>query len=952
MQPRVTAIVVAHNGEEHLGRTLSALAAQTRPVDQAVLVDVESGDGTAALLDAAAGSTPATQSIRTAGRTFGAGARAATRTLPPVEGTDEWIWLLAADTAPEPGALAALLGAVEVAPSVAIAGPKVVDRDDHALLLEYGGTMTALGSSVALVDRELDQAQFDRDDDVLGVGATGMLVRRHVWDALDGFDAALPSTDSGLDLSVRARLAGHRVVRVPSARVERLAPPQDFGRRRATRPSTRRRLARRAQLHRRFAYAPGAALPIHWLVLVPLAVLRSIGHLLAKRPSAVGGEFAAAFAAAFAPRGVGAARSRIRRHRELGWAAVAPLRLTGMALRERRSSLRERAEEARAGEAPLVRAEFFAGGGVWAVLIAAALGVGLFWWLIGANAIQGGALLPLSGSLGELWHNALGGWRELGAGSRGPADPFAVLLALLGSITFWSPSVAIVTLWIVALPLAALGAWWCATRISRRAWPPAVAALLWALAPPLLVALGDGRIGAVIAHLALPWFVLALIEGRRSWSAAATAGLLLAVTGAAAPSLLPALLIAWFGWLVTHPRALHRLIAVPLPTLAVFAPLAIAQLGRGTPLAIFADPGVVLHYAASSGWGLSLLEPRDGANGWEAIAAAVGLGHVYGQVLVAALLAPLAATALAALFLRGSQRAIPALVLALLGLLTAVAAGHLVLVTDGADAVALWPGAGLSLFWMGLLAAGAVALQSLDRLGVLAGVVVLACAALAVGPLGVGLALRQTPAHAGTGQTLPAAVGAQAASTPRITTLVITPLADGTAAAEIIRGSGATLDRQSTWVSTSPRLSADERRLATLAGNLASRSGLDPRDELRALGIVYVVVPKAVEGASAEQSAVRVRITEALDGTSALTPVGAGETRSGDALWRFPAAEPTEIPPAPAAAPDPVLTTVQLIVLGATVLLAVPTRRRRRVVSETGLPGEDPADTFAEDEDA
>lgn len=288
MQPRVTAIVVAHNGEEHLGRTLSALAAQTRPVDQAVLVDVESGDGTAALLDAAAGSTPATQSIRTAGRTFGAGARAATRTLPPVEGTDEWIWLLAADTAPEPGALAALLGAVEVAPSVAIAGPKVVDRDDHALLLEYGGTMTALGSSVALVDRELDQAQFDRDDDVLGVGATGMLVRRHVWDALDGFDAALPSTDSGLDLSVRARLAGHRVVRVPSARVERLAPPQDFGRRRATRPSTRRRLARRAQLHRRFAYAPGAALPIHWLVLVPLAVLRSIGHLLAKRPSAVG----------------------------------------------------------------------------------------------------------------------------------------------------------------------------------------------------------------------------------------------------------------------------------------------------------------------------------------------------------------------------------------------------------------------------------------------------------------------------------------------------------------------------------------------------------------------------------------------------------------------------------------------------------------------------------------
>ncbi|TPW73573.1 glycosyltransferase family 2 protein [Schumannella sp. 10F1B-5-1] len=948
MQPRVTAILVAHNGEEHLGRTLAALAAQTRPVDATALVDVESSDGTAALLDAVDGAVR----VDAKGRAFGDGARAAVRALPPSDSADDWIWLLAADTAPEPGALAALLGAVEVAPSVAIAGPKVVDRDDHALLLEYGVTMTSLGTSVALVDRELDQAQFDRDDDVLGVGATGMLVRRHVWERLEGLDRGLPSTDSGLDLSVRARLAGHRVVRVPGARVSRVHPPQDFGRRRPATTATRRRLARRAQLHRRFAYAPGAALPIHWLSLVPLALLRSIGHLLGKRPSAVGGEFAAAFAAAFAPRGVGAARRRIHRDRELGWAAVAPLRLGGSALRERRSSLRERAEEARAGEAPLVRAEFFGGGGIWAVLVAAAVGAGLFWWLIGASAVQGGALLPLSDTLPELWRNAVGGWREIGLGTAGPADPFAVLLALLGSITFWSPSVSIVALWILALPLAALGAWWCATRISRRAWPPAVAALLWAFAPPLLVALGDGRIGAVIAHLVLPWLVLAGIEGRRSWSAAATAGLLMAVTAAAAPSLLPALLVAWFAWLVAHPRALHRLIAIPLPTIAVFAPLALSQLGRGTPLALLADPGVVLRYAASSGWGLSLLEPREGANGWEAIAQAVGLGHVYGQVLIAALLAPLAATALAALFLRGSQRAIPALAVALLGLLTAVAAAHLTLVADGADPVAVWPGAGLSLYWMGLVAAGAIALQALDRLGVLAGVIVLACGALAVGPLGIGLALRQVPAQAGTGQTLPAAVGAQADSTPRIATLLITPLADGTASAELVRGGGATLDRQSTWVSTRPTLSADERRLADLAGNLSSRSGLDPRDELRELGVVYVVVPRADDDASPEQAAVRSRITEALDGTAALTPVGAGQTRSGDSLWRFPAAEVDEIPAAPAAPLDPVLTTAQLIVLGATMLLAIPTRRRRRVVSETGLPGEDPADTFAEDEDA
>jgi len=33
-----------------------------------------------------------------------------------------------------------------------------------------------------------------------------------------------------------------------------------------------------------------------------------------------------------------------------------------------------------------------------------------------------------------------------------------------------------------------------------------------------------------------------------------------------------------------------------------------------------------------------------------------------------------------------------------------------------------------------------------------------------------------------------------------------------------------------------------------------------------------------------------------------------------------------------------------------TLLLAIPTSRRRRVVTDSALPGEDPADTFDEDE--
>src|SRR5690606_4478308 len=125
----------------------------------------------------------------------------------------------------------------------------------------------------------------------------------------------------------------------------------------------------------------------------------------------------------------------------------------------------------------------------------------------------------------------------------GAADPFVAVLAVLGSLSWWDPSFSIVLLWLTALPLAALAAWFAARPLSRSPWLPAVAALLWAFSPPLLAALAEGRVGAVLAHLLLPWLFLAAPAAYRSWSAGASAALLLAAIGASAPSMLPALLV-------------------------------------------------------------------------------------------------------------------------------------------------------------------------------------------------------------------------------------------------------------------------------------------------------------------------------------------------------------------------------------------------------------------------
>ncbi|WP_233550091.1 glycosyltransferase family 2 protein, partial [Clavibacter lycopersici] len=309
MQPRVTAILVAHEGAQFLDRTLQALAAQTRRPDQVVAVDLGSRDGSAALL---AASDPTRMVQAPARMTFGQAVDQAVRVIPAPEGDHELLWLLSADNAPAPDALERLLAAVEASPSVAVAGPKTMEWDHPGYIHELGSTITTLGASVPVVDVELDQAQYDDMSDVLGVAAGGMLVRHRLWDELGGFDDALPVIDDALDLCVRARLAGHRVVVVPAARVASAgdaAPGTAFLGKRTPR-RRRRRLRRQAQLHRRLAYAPPAAVPFHWLSLVPLAILRALLQMLRKRPTAAPGEIGAAVRVAVAPGRIRASRRR------------------------------------------------------------------------------------------------------------------------------------------------------------------------------------------------------------------------------------------------------------------------------------------------------------------------------------------------------------------------------------------------------------------------------------------------------------------------------------------------------------------------------------------------------------------------------------------------------------------------------------------------------------------
>lgn len=919
MFPRVTAVLVVQHGGDRLSATLDALRAQRRPVDALAVVLMRSDEATRALVEAA---RPDHVVQLESARPFGDAARAVEATLDPPGTGDDALWLLTEDSAPEPGALEALAGVLSTARTAGIAVPKLVAWDDPGRILRFGRSMTRSGRSLAVVEDELDQGQHDDLSDVLGGDPAGLLVRHALWRDLDGFDPALPVVDDGLDLGVRARLAGHRVVAVPAARIRfadaGVAGPGSAPGGRAAR--RRAREARTARLHRRLAWAPAVLVPLHWLSLLPIAIGRSVRHLLVKTPGAIPGEFRAALEVMAAPGWIARSRRRVASTRSAAWSTIAPLRIRSEEVRMRRQQVAEARRQRARGRVEDV--QFLATGGGWVLLGTLVASAVVFAPLLAAGGIAGGALLPLSGDLPALWRNAAYGWRDVGGGFTGAADPFAGILAVLGSTTFWNPSWALLALWLLAIPLAGLGGWFAVARLTERTSLRVLGGVAWAAAPPLLDALAAGRPGAVLVHLLLPWLAALMFAAATSWAAAAAASLVFAAVVACAPTLAPALVLAWVVSLPLSGRAAVRLAGIPIPALALFLPLIIDQVIRGTPLGLLADPGAQQPSAVPAAGQAALGQASATWGRWEDAFGGIVALAVPPAVVPAVLLAPLAIAAVAVVASRRWRGGLLALALAALGYATAVAASSVAVAASGDRVVPLWTGSALSLMWFGLVAAAILALDALRRGAAAAAALIGVLATTAVAPTLVALALGRTAVGPAPERTLPAFVVAEAANDPRVGTLRLEPTPDGGIRSTVERGSGTTLDAQSTLAATRDALTPTTDAIASLAGNLVSRSGYDATPAVDDLGLSFVLLGPAGDDAGA--LAVERRARVALDANAEV--VGVGETDFGT-LWRFADAR-ADAPGAQIPPPSPEagwIVAGQLVVLGAALLLSIPT---------------------------
>jgi GT2 family glycosyltransferase len=278
--PRVIAIVVNHNGREFLHNTFRGLAAQTRAIDDVLVVDTGSTDGSADWARSRLGD----DTVLAVTGQFGRAVMSAIHDE-RTAGMD-WLWLLHDDSAPEPEALERLLAEAESRRSAWVLGPKLVPWTNPEQLQELGFAVDRTGRAVSPIepDEVLDQGQHDQVRDVFFVSTAGMLVRRGALVHVGGFDERMPAFRDDLDLCWRTHLLGGRVLVVPQARVRHAAAA--FSEARSTRlVSHPRYLAERHTIAAMLKATGLRRLPLALLLSLVGGLLRAVGLALTGRPA-------------------------------------------------------------------------------------------------------------------------------------------------------------------------------------------------------------------------------------------------------------------------------------------------------------------------------------------------------------------------------------------------------------------------------------------------------------------------------------------------------------------------------------------------------------------------------------------------------------------------------------------------------------------------------------------
>lgn len=533
----VTAILVVHDGALWLPEVVASLASQSRPIDYTLAVDTGSQDASLKLLANARVSSISLP--RDTG--FGAAVAAGLEATPRREGLTEWVWLIHDDCAPQPGALDALLTAVDNRPQVAIAGPKLRGWYNRTHLLEAGVSIANNGARwTGLESYEYDQGQHDGIQEVLSVSTAGMLIRREVFDELDGFDPNLTLFRDDVDFGWRAHMAGHKAIVVTDAVAFHAEASASERRKLDVKSGVFRRpliLDRRNAAYVLLTNSSWWLLPWLSVQLLTSALIRAAGYFLAKLPGYASDEILAVALLLIRPGIILQARKSRREKRLISARVVStyiPPRWSQMrigllkalegirrillpALPESVSTLDRQLEDDDLLPTPAA--------GSWRSIFRRPEISGFLFLLVVTSlwsshrygSLVGGALPITPEGASDLWTRYGESWHVVGMGSASATPTWVLVLAALSTL-FFGKAMALVALIFWSAPLLFMWSMYALLRkLSSNSWLIVGASLVYAVSPVSIAAINSGRLGTIAALIIGPRLVTFLPKVRKMY---------------------------------------------------------------------------------------------------------------------------------------------------------------------------------------------------------------------------------------------------------------------------------------------------------------------------------------------------------------------------------------------------------------------------------------------------
>lgn len=209
-RPWVRIIIVTHNAGPFIQACVDAVATQTLPDFEAVIVDNASGDGAVEALRLPDARFSIIRNASNLG--FAAASNIGARGY-----RTPWIATLNPDTVAEPTWLARMHEGVQRHPHVRMFGATLLDAKDHTTIDGFGDALSIAGIAWRRRSGQPTAALPHGDEEAFSPCAAAALYAREPFEQAGGFDESFFCYLEDVDLGFRLRLAGERCVQLRDA---------------------------------------------------------------------------------------------------------------------------------------------------------------------------------------------------------------------------------------------------------------------------------------------------------------------------------------------------------------------------------------------------------------------------------------------------------------------------------------------------------------------------------------------------------------------------------------------------------------------------------------------------------------------------------------------------------------------------------------------------------------